>query len=41
METLPVVLDHLAMVQALIAETRGTVPQGLAGAQLAERMTRP
>jgi len=41
METLPVVLDHLAMVQALIAETRGTAPQGLAGAQVAERTTRP
>lgn len=40
METLPVVLDHLAMVQALIAETRGTAPQGLAGVQVAER-TRP
>jgi putative membrane protein len=32
METLPVVLDHLQQVQALIAETRGTPPQGLAAA---------
>jgi len=41
METLPAVLDHLAMVQALIAETRSTAPQGLAASQAMEHATRP
>lgn len=39
-ETLPVVLEHLRQVQALIAETSGAPPQGLAAASPARPANR-